>query len=108
MNFTELLDLSMECSENAKNLSDEKLKELKDTCDSIFTDSNYFFIKDELKLKLEQDSEALIFFSSIIKQEIRRREIVVSLNKSVVETKRIIQEFRKEMKIKKNQEKSKL
>lgn len=101
-----LLELYITSSENAKTLSDKKLKKIKLAFDSIFENSYYHFLKEEVKDKLDEDEcELLSISGTVIKEEIRRREMIVSLNKSMVETTSIIQEFHKEMKKNKNQKK---
>lgn len=99
-----LLELYIASSENAKTLSDKKLKKIKLAFDSIFEDSYYHFLKEEVKDKLDEDECDLLSLSgTVIKEEIERREMIVSLKQSLVKTTSIIQEFHKEMKTKKNQ-----
>lgn len=99
-----LLELYIASSENAKTLSDKKLKKIKLAFDSIFEDSYYHFLKEEVKDKLDEDECDLFSLSgTVIKEEIERREMIVSLKQSLVKTTSIIQEFHKEMKTKKNQ-----
>ena len=98
-----LLEFCMNCSENAKRLSDEKLKKMKSSVDEMFIDSSYALLKDDLKKDFNEDELALIKIMAIsIKDEIWRREMLKG--SSLKETMELLRDLHLENK-KKNQEK---
>ena len=101
-----LLEFCMNCSENAKRLSDEELKKLKSSFDEIFTDGIYGLLKDNLKKGFNEDELDLIGIGAIsIKDEIWRREMLKELKgSSLKETMELLRDLHLENK-KKSQEK---
>ena len=101
-----LLEFCMNCSENAKRLSDKKLKKMKSSVDEMFIDSSYALLKDDLKKVFNEDELGLIKIMAIsINDEIWRREMLKGLKgSSLKETMELLRDLHLENK-KKSQEK---